>query len=111
MTKEEYKAEFLKAVQVNVEKGNHARWGNDESVSVIEKLVEAVNSDDSQPGFDAIRDYVATVVNPSAFAQKLEELSDGSGKDNEGKADARPASPRYIRRPAKATRSRGVGLE
>lgn len=70
---------------------NRARWGNAESVEVIEKLVELLQSDEEigLEGFDAIRARVAQMVNPSAFAQNLEELPDGTGLDKEGKPDNR----------------------
>jgi hypothetical protein len=98
---------FKATVRAEVAKGNHARWGEKESVNVIEALFGLGESDaDVQAeGFDAIRDKVAEVVNPSAFAQKLETLPDGTGFDAEGKAETQgivdgkfTSHPAWIRR-------------
>ncbi len=109
---------FKAEVRKQVAKGGHSRWGNDESVAVIAELVSVMNSDEelSAEGFDAIRDKVAEVVNPSAFAQRLESLPDGTGFDADGKAeepngvdaDGKPthvAHPAWIRRPKKGKRT------
>lgn len=75
-TAESIKQVYTTAVRAAVAKGNHARWGEAESLSVIEALFDAAVSDDDAlaEGFDAIRANVAKVINPSAFAQVLDKL-------------------------------------
>lgn len=97
---------YKAAVRTAVAKGNHSRWGNEESVSVIEALFGLALSDEEVglEGFDAISQQVSNVVNPSAFAQILEGLPDGTGQDKEGKPDKdvdgnpKAAHPAWIRR-------------
>lgn len=101
--KEQIDQIFRTTVAAQVEAGNHARWGNDESVAVIRALADVAFGDLNE-GFDAIEARVAQVVNPSAFAQSLETLSDGSGKDRDGNKDDRPAAKCWIRRPSRGTR-------
>ena len=78
--KEETKAMLAETFKVSVRKfvaqGNHAKWGEAESVGVISDMTDALMSDKdaSAEGFDAIRAFVAKVVNPSAFAQTLDKL-------------------------------------
>ena len=110
---------FKSAVRAEVAKGNHARWGERESVNVIEALFGLSESDaDVQAeGFDAIRDKVAEVVNPSAFAQKLETLPDGTGVNADGEAETQgivdgkfTSHPAWIRRAKRGTK-KGGGLD
>lgn len=109
---------FRKAVRERVAANNHAAWGNADSAKVIEALVDLVISDDEVQleGTDAISGQILAVVNPSAFAQKLEELPDGSGKTADGEADvdaegvAKAAHPSFLRRPKKGT-GRGKALD
>lgn len=67
---------FKVSVRKFVAQNNHSKWGESESVGVISDMVDAMTSDDDamNEGFDAIRAFVAKVVNPSAFAQSLEKL-------------------------------------
>lgn len=110
---EKVQAQFRGLVREQVAKGNHSRWGESESVAVVEGLFALAASDDEigGEGFDAIREQVKRVINPSAFAQGLEGLSDGTGRDKEGKADLAPdgspnaAHPAWIRRAEKGKRS------
>lgn len=90
-TNEELKKVFVQAVTVAVAKGGGVRWGEAESLAVVEAMVEAMlASDDAMAkGFDAIRANVGKVVNPSAFAQALEKLPEGN--------------PRRIVRPKRGT--------
>lgn len=109
---EKVAATFRTSVREAVAKGNHSRWGEGESAQVIEALVELLVSDDevSADGYDAIREQVRRVINPSAFAQGLEDLPDGSGKDKDGQDDKdadgnpKPAHPSFIRRVGKGKR-------
>lgn len=75
-TVQEIKDTFKTVVRQQVAKGGKVRWGEAESLAVIEALVEVMmsNADAQADGFDAIRVNVAQVVNPSAFAQTLERL-------------------------------------
>lgn len=90
-TKLELDKSFADSVRKCVAKGNHARWGEPESVRVIKDVVEAfVSSEDAMSeGVDALESYLAAVVNPSQFAQRLEK------KDT--------SHPAHIRRPARGT--------
>lgn len=106
MTKEQsdkIKEAFKAVVRERVALGNHARWGESDSLAVVEKLVEVLQGDDelALEGFDAIRANVGQVVNPSAFAQVLEKLPDGVDKDANGVVQ--PAHPSFIRRPKRGT--------
>jgi hypothetical protein len=84
-------------VRAQVARGNHSRWGGAESVAVIEELVSLLVSDEEvgAEGFDAIREAVTEVVNPSAFAQVLEKLDE--------------SHPAHIRRPEKGKRTSKAG--
>lgn len=64
------------AVRAAAKAGGNSRWGEAESLAVIEELFNLAISDEEVQveGFDAIRDCVAAVINPSAFAQRLEKL-------------------------------------
>lgn len=75
-TLQEIKDTFKTVVRQQVAKGGKVRWGEAESLAVIEALVEVMvtNEDATAEGFDAIRANVGQVVNPSAFAQTLEKL-------------------------------------
>ena len=119
--KEETKAMLAEAFKTSVRKavakGNHARWGEAESVAVVSDMTDALMSDEdaSAEGFDCIRGYVAKVVNPSAFAQSLDKLPNGtdrergtydeaSGKVREAKAgEDLVAHPSYLNRPKRGT--------
>lgn len=118
---------FRKAVEAQVVKGGRRTWGADDSCAVIESLVDCLINEKevASEGYDAIADRVKKVVNPSAFAQVLESLPDGTGMDAEGKASrltfdaasytVREAGkdevivphPMAIRRPTKGKRSTG----
>lgn len=65
---------YQNAVIAAVKKTNHSAWGADESVEVIEKIVDAAYLGDEPEGFDAVRGLVKELVNASAFRQKLEKL-------------------------------------
>lgn len=67
---------FGAKVAERVKLGGNVSWGGDDSVATIEALADAAYSLDE--GFDLIRGYVSELVNPSAFAQKLEKLPEGS---------------------------------
>lgn len=69
---------FVAAVAARATANMHGSWGTEDSVSVIEQLVDAAYLGDKPEGFDAVRALVADLVNPSAFRQKLEKLA----KDN-----------------------------
>lgn len=103
MTKEQsdkLKAAYVAKVTERVVLGNHASWGEEDSLAVIEELVGVMTSDDelTLEGFMCIRENVKNVVNPSAFAQVLEKLP----LDH----------PRHIRRPKRGTGgTRGRGVE
>lgn len=77
--KEAYQA----TVAEQVKKGANARWGEAESVAVIKAVVKAgaMESGLDEVEANALADNVvaevARVVNPSAFAQRLEKLPDG----------------------------------
>lgn len=88
---------YKQAVREAVAKGSHQRWGNAESVGVVESLTELLSSDEEvgAEGFDAIREQVGNVVNPSAFAQVLEGLPEDH--------------PSHIRRPEKGKRGVNKG--
>lgn len=115
---EKVSAAFKEIVRKRVAAGNHTQWGNADSVAVVVALVELmVNDDEVQlEGTDAIEGQIGLVVNPSAFAQRLEEFPDGTGLrangDKDLDAEGKPvaAHPSYIRRPKKGT-SRGVKLD
>lgn len=47
-------------------------WGGEDSVAVIEAIVDAAYLGDSPEGFDAVKANVAALVNPSQFRQRLE---------------------------------------
>lgn len=72
----EIKDTFKTVVRQQVAKGGKVRWGEAESLAVIEALCDVLltNEDAGADGFDAIRANVGQVVNPSAFAQTLEKL-------------------------------------
>lgn len=72
---DELKAVFQKAVQTRVEANGRSGWGGEDSLKVIEELADAAYSNDE--GFDGIRSWVASLVNPSAFRQVLEGLPEG----------------------------------
>lgn len=122
---------FKQSVRTSAAKGGHIRWGENESTAAI---VAAIVAGAMESGLDEIEanalatnltPYVREVVNPSAYAQKLEQLPDGSGKDAEGEAatvsfdeasgglmpfvtvGAHVAHPAYIRRPARGSRKGG----
>lgn len=67
-TQDLFVAEVTKRSEANM----HGSWGTDDSIAVIEQLADEAYS--SGEGFDAIRSFVADLVNPSAFRQKLEKL-------------------------------------
>lgn len=115
---EKVSATFRQTVRAQVAKGNHSQWREGDSLAVIEEMVGLLTSDEEvgAEGFDAIRDQMKRVVNPSAFAQSLEGLPDGSGKNKDGEADgsvdpesgkfvATPAHPSWIRRAEKGKRA------
>lgn len=98
-TQDEINEAFKTAVRRCVAQGNHAKWGEGESLEVIEELVGVlVSSEDaSLEGFASIRAKVALVVNPSAFAQFLEK---------------QPLDhPSHIRRPKRGTGGSKAGVE
>jgi len=101
--KDETKVMLADAFKVSVRKfvkaGNHAKWGEAESVGVISDMTDAMVSDDDalNEGFDAIRAFVAKVVNPSAFAQTLDKLP----KDH----------PAHLNRPKRGTGGAKGGIE
>lgn len=106
-TIEVLKTTFKNAVRAAVAKSGGLRWGEAESLSVIEALVEEyVSNEDAQTeGFDAIRANVSRVVNPSAFAQFLEKLPT-TGFNEEGEPEKGGTYPH----PARITRpKRGSG--
>ena len=78
-TIQEINETFKTLVRQQVAKGGGTRWGEAESTEVIAGLVDLLvtNEDASTEGFDAIREKVSRVVNPSAFAQVLEKLPEG----------------------------------
>lgn len=95
----EIKETFKVTVRAQVGKGGHVRWGEAESLAVVEALCDVLlNNEDAQAdGFDAIRENVRQVVNPSAFAQKLEDLP--------------IEHPSHIRRPKRGTRTASTASE
>lgn len=122
---------FKQAVRSAAAKSNHAKWGETESTSSICAAIEAAAMESGMDEVEAkamvqnLTPYVREVVNPSAYAQKLEQLPDGTGKDAEGKDEtvsydtasgglmpfvtvgAHVAHPAYIRRPARGSRKGG----
>lgn len=78
-TVNEIKETFKMSVRTQVAKGGGVRWGEAESLAVVEDLVTVLlsNEDAQAEGFDAIRHQVGQVINPSAFAQRLEKLEVG----------------------------------
>ena len=122
---------FKTSVRNSAAKAGHIRWGENESTAAI---VAAIVAGAMESGLDEteatamasnLTPYVREVVNPSAYAQKLEQLPDGTGLDAEGKAETvsydeasgglmpfvtvgvHKAHPAYIRRPARGSRKGG----
>lgn len=105
-TLQEIKDTFKTVVRQQVAKGGKVRWGEAESLAVIEALVDVLvsNEDAQADGFDAIRTNVGQVVNPSAFAQTLEKLP-AVGFDEKGQPLAGGTFPHPARivRPKRGT--------
>lgn len=70
------KEAYRNAVEKQVKANSASGWGERDSVAVIEAIVDAAYLDDEAGGFDGVREYVRNLVNPSAFAQKLEKLDE-----------------------------------
>lgn len=122
---------FKASVRNSAAKSNHARWGEVESTSAIVAAIVAAAMESGLDETEAtamatnLTPYVREVVNPSAYAQKLEQLPDGSGLDAEGKPEtvsydsasgglmpfvtvgAHIAHPAYIRRAQRGSRKGG----
>jgi hypothetical protein len=89
MTKEIAEA-YKNEVTAQVRKTAGTSWGGEESTAVIEKITDAAYLGESPEGFDAIRDLVKALVNPSAFRQQLGKLP--------------PTSPMYVKPAEKGSR-------
>jgi hypothetical protein len=66
---------FATAVQLQVEAGDHKKWGQDDSREVIRAISDEAYG--LEEGFDVISDYVFELCNPSAFKQKLQAKPEG----------------------------------
>lgn len=71
---ESVKKAYSDTVTARVKANGGSSWGGADSVAVIEAITDAAYLDGEAPGFDAIRELVSELVNPSAFRQKLEKL-------------------------------------
>lgn len=83
-TKEQIAAAFKNSIRAQLEKHGAlfgpdgkptnmaSGWGGEDSLTVIESLCDAAYLGDEPEGFDAIKENVGALVNPSAFRQKLE---------------------------------------
>lgn len=118
---------FKTSVRNSIAKGNHARWGEAESVDAIGAAIVAacmesgLDAAEAKAVADNCSPFVRRVVNPSAFAQDMEKLPDGTGLDAEGKPETHTyneaadtvvefvalgkhvAHPAYIRRAKRGT--------
>lgn len=79
MNAKEIHEEFKGLVRKTVAANGNTRFGEKESLDVIEGLVDILTNDEEagNEGFDSIREHIRLVVNPSAFAQRLEKLPEG----------------------------------
>ena len=93
---------FKASVRAQVAKHNHSKWGGDDSTEVICEVVKAAAMESGLDKLEAttlagnIRTLVLEVVNPSAFAQKLEKLP----KDH----------PSYVKRPERGQRAANLDV-
>lgn len=96
---------WAKALIKMVESGKGIAWGNAQSAGMIEAMVDLLlnNEDVALEGYDAIEPYILRVVNPSAFAQALEEASVKYLKTKGEKA------PFHLERPKRGKSETGGG--